>query len=265
MHIDTVDTDAIGKVVDALVAALWDNDRHVQQSAATALGEIGDPRAVDALVAVLRVNDQDVRQKAENALTRIGDYHTVDALMEALRDDNKYVRAHAATALGTIGDPRSSDALLAVLGDREQQVRWSAIDALHKVGNPTIRQLTSEIAIIKCLEDVLSSATIQEVTTAVLEEPIFDTDRETIAGEAYPGSIDSMNQYAWVGNPNYGKVIGYKTVEGRITTDVPDLDGIEKAKHQLTELANSTSSEYVRILAGVALLTQHRLANPPLD
>jgi HEAT repeat protein len=96
----------LGDVKGLIEAALgyW-NDSMVRESAARALGRIGDPRAVEPLIAALK--EEDGRSSAARAPGEIGDARAVEPLIFALKDEDIGVRSAAAKALDEIGIPAS--------------------------------------------------------------------------------------------------------------------------------------------------------------
>ncbi len=105
----------------------------VRQSAAEALGKIGDARAVEALIARLADADSDLRKFAAIDLGKIGDARAVEPLIARLADWKGDVRKHAAEALGNIGDSRAVEPLSARLADRRSYVRRAAAESLAKI------------------------------------------------------------------------------------------------------------------------------------
>jgi len=97
------------QAVPALVRALDDNNSYVRKFAAQALVKIGKP-AIPALLQALddgnwRDRNWCVRETAAQALGEIGDAQAVPALLQALSDKRTYVRGAAAQALGKIVGP----------------------------------------------------------------------------------------------------------------------------------------------------------------
>ena len=92
-----------------------------RKRAATALGEIGDPRAVPVLIGVLHDYDQRTTLKKEAlvGLGRIGDTTAVASigkLMDrALIQDNSELRMAALPVLGELGGPRAAETLVNAL------------------------------------------------------------------------------------------------------------------------------------------------------
>lgn len=157
------------KAVDALVEALRVEDAKYRQRAATALGEIGDPRAVEPLIAMFMAGN--VPGAAAQALGRLGDVRAVEpllnavkgpkggrglvrlatvesalrqiiskqteqtsvseSLIRALTDENPRLRMFAAKGLGMIGGESAVGALTEVLKDKDRKVQKAARKALR--------------------------------------------------------------------------------------------------------------------------------------
>ncbi len=93
--------------VEPLIAMLKYEDKYVRQSAAEALGQIGDKRAVEPLTTALKDKNIDVRRCAASALGEIGT-PALEPLLTALK--NEGVRRYAAEALGkTRSIPKTSE------------------------------------------------------------------------------------------------------------------------------------------------------------
>ncbi len=142
--------DALGKIgqpaVQPLIEAISDKNYHVRGYAADALGQIGDPQSVQPLIKALEDEDLGVRVSAINALGKIGDPQAIQPLIKALSDRDYSVRGLAASALGKIGQA-AVEPLIKALSDRDSRVRISAIDILSQIGQPAVQFL------IKALED----------------------------------------------------------------------------------------------------------------
>jgi HEAT repeat protein len=119
----------------AILQALDDTDVSVIESAAWALGELGEtaplaPGTVDALVAVATGHrDALCREAAVAALGAIGDPAGLDAILAAV-GDKPAVRRRAVLALAPFDGPEVEAALQAALADRDWQVRQAAEDLL---------------------------------------------------------------------------------------------------------------------------------------
>lgn len=135
---------------------------------ATALGQLGDPRAVEPLIAVMRDKreDSDVKLAAAEALGRIKDPSIVPQLCEQLSNIDEWAsprlaqvitafgtdavdallenmdaatslnaRVWSAQVLGKIKDRRATPALIQRLHDRSEQMRVSVASALGDIGD----------------------------------------------------------------------------------------------------------------------------------
>jgi HEAT repeat protein len=158
-------------VVGPLITALKDQDRLVRQSAANALGLIGDVSAVEWLLAALDTDDWVMRGYVARALGGIGGARAVEALIDAVDDNHKFVRGEAVEALlhklatpavvdklimtltmalldadslpekrefsaevlGKIGDARAVEALRAAAEDPQSPARRTAAEALARI------------------------------------------------------------------------------------------------------------------------------------
>lgn len=122
--------------VDLLLPALIDPQAAVRQSAAFALGQLGDQRAITTLEAGLEDEDWTVRGRAALALGRLhaGD-HVLKKLQTNLQNKNWPVRQSAAQMLGQLSDPRAVEALAKALHDKNERVRESAALALGQIGD----------------------------------------------------------------------------------------------------------------------------------
>jgi len=76
----------------------------IRWRAAIALGEQGDPGAVEALVAALSDDNDHVREEAAEALGKIADIRAIPALIDALEDPQRGVRLRAIKALEKMGE-----------------------------------------------------------------------------------------------------------------------------------------------------------------
>ncbi|TET54739.1 MAG: HEAT repeat domain-containing protein, partial [Anaerolineales bacterium] len=85
--------------VEPLIAALKQKDNNVQQAAAGALGQIGDPRAVEPLITALR---NEAIQAAAKALVAIG-APSVEPLIAALEQMEGHARRVAEKVLRDLG------------------------------------------------------------------------------------------------------------------------------------------------------------------
>ena len=154
---------AARKDLDGLIKALqYQKDAAIPAASASALGELGDPRAVGPLLAMLhdkrspaavaaivgalgKIRDP----RAVEALGELGDPRSVEPLIGALHDGSASVRRAAAKALGRIGDPRSVDPLIDALASRSPltgyHLRSEVADMLIRIGTPAVAPLIAAL------------------------------------------------------------------------------------------------------------------------
>lgn len=138
--------EALGKIgdtgaVEPLIHTLEeDKDEDVRKIVADSLGEIGDARAVEPLIHTLNDRKKSVRESAAEALGKIGE-PAVESLINAMKDKSAHVRLGAVDALGKIGDTRAVETLISGLEDENEDIMWSAAEALGKIGEPAVEPL----------------------------------------------------------------------------------------------------------------------------
>lgn len=115
---------------------------------AEALGEIGGPRAIDALIAALEDDDTLLCITAVKALSRHKSETITDALAGALDYDHKQVRHAVIEALQKIDSPKATRALGQALSDPVTENAVLARNILEKKGSPEAIE-----ALINGLED----------------------------------------------------------------------------------------------------------------
>lgn len=130
-----VDDKRVVELVELLIKALSDKDSNIRESAAAALGEIGDKRAVEPLIDALNDENLNMRRSTATALGEIGDKRAVEPLIDALKDEKEWwARISEVNALGKIGDERAVMPLTAVLEDGEgRDIRYAAQAALENI------------------------------------------------------------------------------------------------------------------------------------
>jgi HEAT repeat protein len=125
------------KAVPALLTLLSDPSDEIRAAAAHALAELEDPCALEPLLELLRNNrNSDVRESAALALGLIGDRSVVAALIEALHDTASSVRVEAAWALGHLRAAEAVDPLLEHVNGVDGSLRFAGILALAEIGDP---------------------------------------------------------------------------------------------------------------------------------
>jgi hypothetical protein len=156
---------------EPVLAATWDKQKDVRQSAVQALGQIGDARALDTLVLFMDDDVAAVRQAAARSLGQIGGPAALKALLSAANHSTARVRVAATCGLGEIGgDPALGEAavrrLIALLSERTGSVRQAATAALGEIGgDPALRETAIE-ALARLLEDAegrLRSTVVQSL------------------------------------------------------------------------------------------------------
>jgi HEAT repeat protein/DNA-binding phage protein len=124
-------------IIDSLVQQLQDEDRHIRERAAEALGVLGSAEAIPALIKTLNTDKEgDVRRRSVEGLGSLGSAEAIPALLQALKTDKEGdVRNCAAEALGSLGSAEAISALLhAIKTDNDNNVRGGAAFALGSLG-----------------------------------------------------------------------------------------------------------------------------------
>jgi HEAT repeat protein len=171
--------------VPALTACLKDNSWETRQTAANALGRLGDRYAVEGLCGLIHDPDRDVRETAINSLGQIGDRRAIAPLVPALLDPESSVRTAATSTLHRL-DPeweKSADVLLAVpniieaLDHPDYWVSHSARKLLESLkidpANPPMKRTAVVAPAAKPVK-----AAAPHPALAILAEMLSDHDRD---------------------------------------------------------------------------------------
>ena len=185
------------RAVEALLVALTggERDSRVQYAAATALREIGDPRAVPALVETLQHHEDDfVRVFAAWILGKLADTQVVDVLVKVLQEgsglDGMAVRGAAAGTLGEIGDPRAVEPLIAALvRDDKWEVHRTIVEALEKIGGPQVIEALKRVQNSNRHDQVVREAAA--LALGVPPERACERDHDLSRGHCRPGHLCS--------------------------------------------------------------------------
>ena len=160
------------RAIEPLVSFLRSHDTELRRSAATALGQYGDPNAVEALSeTAARDWDSEVRRCAVEALGRSGGPSVITPLVKALADGAETVRDAAEGALARVGGP-AVPSLIDALSYREMMIRRGAAAALGRIADergvaPLIRVLRgqeSEVAVCRAAAAALGEVASRRPT-----------------------------------------------------------------------------------------------------
>ncbi|NCB37798.1 MAG: hypothetical protein EOM80_03435 [Erysipelotrichia bacterium] len=124
------------RVVEPIMRLFKLNNPEILSFAASALGEIGNPRAVPVLVGGLSHEDWNVRRSSAYALTEIGE-RGVDKIAEALKSPNDDVRYWVTRILESVGEP-GVPFLVRALKDPNREIRYFAAKALGTSFDPSV-------------------------------------------------------------------------------------------------------------------------------
>lgn len=128
------------RAVDPLIVSLGDSELKVRKNAVKALGRLGDPKATEPLLSIIRTSTRGVWasltspqvEEELDALKKIGT-PALDSLLVAIKDNDAFVRKCAAEVLGAIGNERAVESLNIALQDKDKGVRKSATEALDNL------------------------------------------------------------------------------------------------------------------------------------
>ena len=191
------------------IAALLDDDWGIREDAATALGQLQDPRGVAPLIRALRDSDRAVRQAAVSSLTALGDPAVVplgfclqdsnlevqesasyilstiadervlEPLSVSLLSTNWIVRMHSAKALGRIQAPQTLEPLMLLLQDKVPAVRDEAAKTIQAMGEVSLSTLLAHLQhtnwrvrlrAVETLSLLKSSASVEPLMTVVIKD-----------------------------------------------------------------------------------------------
>ena len=134
------------RVVEPLMRLFKLENPEILAFSASALGEIGNPRAVPVLITGLSSLDWNVRRSCAYALSEIGE-RGVEKIAEALSSSNDDVRYWGTRILESIGEP-GVPFLVKALQDPSREIRFFAAKALSgSFDSSVVRSL------INCLAD----------------------------------------------------------------------------------------------------------------
>ena len=148
---------------------------YVRESAALALGMIGDARALDAFVGILEAKKSFLdkftflKERIIEALNKIdfsGNKRAIAVLKEALSDESPQVRINAIESLMNSSVDEASDLIWKMLYDEDDEVRKNAVIALYNMEgkDALIRIISDDTLDVSCKEEA------QEVLLEVQED-----------------------------------------------------------------------------------------------
>lgn len=124
--------------IQALIAALGDEDDDVRRQAQVALNALG-VEAVEPLGEALLHGSPEVRRRAAALLANFGDARVVEILLEALErlraEGDDLTLIQVVDGLGNFSDPRALKPLVDALEDATSNVRRRIIRALVSIGD----------------------------------------------------------------------------------------------------------------------------------
>ena len=160
--------------VQGLAEALThDGDAHVRADAATALGELGDPRAVGPLLVVITDAEVSVRVAAAGSVGKLGDKTAVVPLLAAEQDQAPEVRDSATQSLTTLLNglavPVAVTALTGALSDERPPVRAEADTALQRyAAGDAGRAAAAVVPLLQAQVDTAKPAEARDSATQAL-------------------------------------------------------------------------------------------------
>ena len=108
----------------------------IRESAATALGNIGDSRAIVPLMSVIDSNDGVVAACALISLGKIGAQSTLPVLLKNLNEGDVLFQISAAKGLGLLRSSNATASLISKLASSSPDIRFETAVALGNIGDP---------------------------------------------------------------------------------------------------------------------------------
>jgi HEAT repeat protein len=191
------------EALTAIVGALSDSSRDVQEAASDTLLEVGDARTIRLLIPLLRSDSPSARNFARLVLERLGKADP-QLIIQLTHDADARIRIFCANILGGMCDHDFAPALLFLLEDSDVNVRDAAIVALGRLGaSEAVPKLAGFLRAPEpwlrfSAIDALSKIPGGESARALLDAlPAMDADlRETVVEAAgqqgWPESVDRL-------------------------------------------------------------------------
>ncbi|MDI6756930.1 MAG: HEAT repeat domain-containing protein [Endomicrobiia bacterium] len=186
-----------------LVKALDDKEAGVKYSAAASLGQIRSPEAVAALSKALSDSDAGMRRSALVALDRTEDLSPLSSVRKLLSDTDPVVRALSAKFAGKFKDAESRPRLKEMLSDSDKRAVVNAAYALARAGDNSGFQAVSKI--VKSEQDV----TIKTLAVEALE------------AMASPGAVSLLKEMLKDSDEYVKNSARYALIRMRVPLDEP--------------------------------------------
>jgi HEAT repeat protein len=129
------------RALDALEAAVNDSDGEISHLAASAVGNIHDPRATAILIKALAHRNLDTRSMAMRGLEWNKERLAVEPLLHMLDDPERVVRWKVVDTLAGIGDARAVPALVKLADNPDKDLAKRAINAVGNMGDASVVKL----------------------------------------------------------------------------------------------------------------------------
>jgi len=123
--------------LNEVIRASEHNDEVARKMAVLALGKLKEKKGIEALVKALGDPSRDVQENAMHSLIQIGE-PALQALIEGLsqiKNTNPEAQANMARTLGWIKHVAPMEVLIKALRHESEWVRWNAAFALGKIGD----------------------------------------------------------------------------------------------------------------------------------
>ena len=171
----------LAHAVPRLIELLNDENEHIRQKAAEALGKLDAREAEVAVRGALTDEKVNVRQAALVTLGTIGSEKSIRSLRARLKDKRWWIRLEAERTLAALEAREASEDFLLLLDDPLSQIRWTAADVLGAFGEekaaPHLRKLlrdrfpTVRLRALRALRR-LGSDIEPSVVAELLDDPI---------------------------------------------------------------------------------------------
>ncbi len=190
------------KALDILLGLMVDEDYYVRDSAAEALGNLGEaaatPNVLDMLLRLLIDQDRAVSHSATKALSKLGKVvampKVADELLKLFSDEDKRMRLHGADIVYELGEvfvtPKVVDMLLRLLSDEDQYVRCGAAKAL-------LSQVATTSKILDVLQEVLADKDEDEYLRGFATNALGNLDKAAVTPKVLDMFLGLLTDKSW--------------------------------------------------------------------